>query len=79
MDKNHPGQNLSDKRPPNKPPDKNHREQLTENLYMGLLSGFFVIGLPKMGGPRCIHDVLFGGSGMCDKVWQGKGVKIGQK
>jgi len=64
MDKNHPGQNLPDKRPL----DKSPREQLRENLYRELLSGIFVLGLLKIGGP-----------GMCDKVWEGEGVKIGQK
>ena len=37
---NHPGQNLPDKIPRTKPPDKNPREQLRENLYRGILSGF---------------------------------------
>ena len=47
MDKNHPRQNL---------PDKSPREQLRANLYKGLLSGFFVLGLLKIGGgvPRCV-------------------------
>src|SRR6218665_1111497 len=38
-----------------KPLDKNPSEQLRENLYMGLLSGFFVLDLLKVGGcPRCV-------------------------
>src|SRR6218665_1958618 len=57
-----------------KAPDKNLREQLRENLYMGFLSGFFVLGLLKMGGPRSV--TYFGGPGMCDKVWQGRGSKL---
>ena len=59
MDKNHPEQNL---------PDKNPGEQLRENLYRGLLSGFFVLGLIKMGGPRCVTYFAMGGPDMCDKV-----------
>ena len=48
-----------------KPPDKSPREPLRENLYRGLLSGFFVLGLLKIGG----RDVwrTFGGS---RDVWQ---------
>ena len=67
MGKNHPEQNLPDKRPPDKTPDKNPCEQLRENLYRGLLSGFFVLGLLKIGGVE-MCDVLWGCSGMCDKV-----------
>jgi len=71
MDKNHPKQNLPDKRPSDKNhPDKNSREQFRENLYKGLLSWFFVLGLLKIGrgSEMCAHDVLLGGPGMCDKV-----------
>jgi len=42
------------KTPWQKPSDKNPREQLRENLYRGLLSGFLVLGLLKIGGPRCV-------------------------
>src|SRR6218665_354139 len=49
-DKSHPGQNLPDKRPPDKPQIKNPREQLRENLYRGLLSGFFRTRPTKNGG-----------------------------
>src|SRR6218665_2741482 len=51
-DKKHPGQNRPDKR--QNPPDKNPREQLRENLYRGFCQGFFVLGLLRMGGPRCV-------------------------
>src|SRR6218665_3494664 len=57
-DKNQPGQNH---------PDKNLREQLKYNLYRGLLSGIFVLGLLKIGGSE-MCDVLSGGPGLCDKV-----------
>ena len=40
-----------------KPPDKNPREQLRENLYRGLLSGLFVVGLIKIG--RRVRDVTY--------------------
>src|SRR6218665_688834 len=76
-DKNHPGQNLPDKR--QKPQDKNPREQLSENLYSKLLSGLFVLGLLKVGGPRCgtyFWGWVLGCVTKCDK---GRGVKIGQK
>jgi len=68
MDKNHPRQNLPDKRPSDKPPGQNPLKQLRENLYKGFLSGFFVLGILKIGGggPRC--DILSGGPGMCDEV-----------
>src|SRR6218665_691990 len=69
MDKNHPGQNLPDKRPPDKKP----REQLRQNLYKGALSGFFVLGLLKIGGPRCVTYFFGGSPGMCDEVRQGGG------
>ena len=56
------------------PPDKNPDEQLRENLYRGLCPGF-LLGLLKMGGPRCV--TYFWGPGMCDKVWQrGGGSKL---
>ena len=56
---NHPGLNFPDKRPSDKTPDKNPREQLTVNLYSGLLSRSFVLGLLKMGGSE-MCDVLLG-------------------
>jgi len=34
---------------------------------------------PTKNGGSEMCDVLSGGPGMCDKVWQGEGVKIGQK
>ena len=70
-DKNHPGQNLPDKRPLTKPPGQNLREQLRENLYRGLLSGIFLLGLLKIegvGSEMC--DVLLwvpGGMTKCDR------------
>src|SRR6218665_277752 len=62
-DKIHPRQNLPDKRPPDKTPGQNPRKQLRQNLYKGLLSGFFVLGLLIIGGvPRCV--TYFRGRGM---------------
>ena len=69
-DKNHPGQNLPDKR--QKPSDKNPREQLRGNLYRGLLSGFFVLGLLKSGGSE-MCDVLLGVPGCVTKCDRGGG------
>ena len=62
---------------PEESPDKSPRTQLRENLYRGLLSGFFVLGLLKIGGSE-MCDVLLGGS---RNVWQSvtRGVKIGKK
>ena len=47
-----PRKTFQTKDPGQKPPDKSPREQLRENLYRGLLSGFFVLGLLKIGGQR---------------------------
>src|SRR6218665_855785 len=48
------------KPPRTKPPGQKPREQLRENLYMGLLFGFFVLGLLKIGGPRCVTYFMDG-------------------
>ena len=56
-----------------KPPDKSPREQLIENLYRGLLSGFFVLGLLKIGGGPRFVTYFWGGPGMCDR---GRGSKL---
>jgi len=70
--KNHPGQNLPDKRHP----DKNSRTKspvtdweriCTEGFYPDLCTR------PAKNGWSEMCDVLSGGSGMCDKVWQGEG------
>src|SRR6218665_963172 len=57
--------------------DKIPREQLRENLYRGLLSGYFILGLLKIGGSE-MCDVLLGPRDVtkCDR---GEVVKIGQK
>src|SRR6218665_3524530 len=68
---NLPGQNLPHKI--QKPPDKNPSGQLRENLYRGLLSGIFVLGLLKIGGESEMCDVLLGVPGCvtkCDKGGQ---------
>ena len=64
-DKHHPGQNLKDKR--QSPKTKSPHKQLRENLYRGLLSGFLVLGLLKIGGGSEMCDVVWGGS---RDVWQ---------
>ena len=42
-------------------------------MYKGLLSGFFVLRLLKIVGGSEMCDVLLGGPGMCEKVWQRRG------
>src|SRR6218665_2285620 len=57
-----------------KTPGQNPREQLTENLYKGLLSGFFTRPTKnRAGGPRCVTYILGGGLGMCDR---GEGSRV---
>ena len=48
-DKTTPDKTFQTKDPLTKPPDKNSREQLRQNLYNGLLSGFYVLGLLEIG------------------------------
>src|SRR6218665_3739555 len=63
---NHPRQN---------PPGQNPREQLRENLYRGLLSGFFVLGILKVGGSKmCV--VLLGVPGCVTKCDRRRGSKL---
>ena len=62
-DKNHPGQNLPDKRPPwQNPGSKNPANNWDRICTRWLLSGFFVLGLLEIGGG--VRDVwrTFGGS-----------------
>jgi|SRR6218665_3833172 len=63
------------KTPGQKPPDKSPREQLRENLYRGLLPGFFVLGLLKIGGPRCV-TYIGGVPGCVTKCDRGGGSKL---
>src|SRR6218665_744979 len=64
------------KPPRTKPPGQRPRKQLRENLYMGLLSGFFVLGLLKIGGSE-MCDVLLGGSrDVCQSVTGAVGSKL---
>ena len=65
----------SQKTPGWNPPEKNPREQLRENLYRGLLSGFLVlgqVGLLKIGGFE-MCDVLLGVPGCVTKCDRGEG------
>src|SRR6218665_3701138 len=71
-DKNHPGQTFQTKDPLTKAPDKSPREQLRENLYRGLFSGIFVLGLLKIGGPRCV-TYIWGVRGCVTKCDRGRG------
>src|SRR6218665_403645 len=69
-----PDKTFQTKDPLTKPPDKNSREQLRQNLYKGLLSAIFVLDLLKIGGTE-MCELISGGPGMCDEVWQGEGAK----
>ena len=53
------------KPPRTKPSRQKTPDKTRQNLYRGLLSGFFVLGLPKSGGPRCVTK--------CDR---GRGSKL---
>src|SRR6218665_4161751 len=54
-----PDKTFQTKDPRTKAPDKKPGEQLRENLYRGLLSGSFVLGLLKMGRSE-MYDVFSG-------------------
>src|SRR6218665_2354408 len=54
-----------------KTPGQSPREQLRENLYMGLLSGLFVLGLLKIGDPRRVTYFLEGSRDVCQSVTAG--------
>jgi len=72
MDKNHPEQNLPDKRVKD-PLTKNPREQLRDNLYRGLLSGIFCTRPTKYGEE--VRDVTYflGVPGCVTKCDKGEG------
>jgi len=71
-DKNHPDKTFQTKDTLTKLPDKNPHERLRENLYKGLLSGFFVLGLLKIGGSE-MCDVLSGVPRCVTKCARGEG------
>jgi len=60
-----PDKTFQTKDPLTKPPNKNPREQLRENLYRGLLSGFFVLNLLKIRRESEMCDVLLEGVPGC--------------
>ena len=60
------------KDPPTKPPGQKTPRTIEREFVQGVLSRFFVLGLPKMGGADMCY-VLLGCPGMCDKLWQGEG------
>jgi len=65
-DKNHPGQNLPDKRPSDKTPEQKPPRTIERDFEHGaIVRVFFVLGLLKIGGPRCV--TYFWGS---RDVWQ---------
>src|SRR6218665_75357 len=70
-DKSHPGQNLPDKRPPDKTSG--------QNLYKGAFVRVFYTRPSKIGGgPRCVTYFRGWVPGCVTKCDRGKGVKIGQ-
>ena len=77
-DKTIPDKTFQTKDPLTKIPRTKTPRTVEREFVQGLLSGFFVLDLLKIGGPRCV--TYFGGS---RDVWQsvtrGRGVKIGQK
>ena len=61
------GQNLPDKRPPDKTPGQKPTQTIERELVQGAFVRVFCIRPTKnRGGPRCV--TCFGGPGMCDKV-----------
>ena len=56
------------------PPDKNPHEQLRENLYRGLSSGIFVLGLLKIGVSEMCEVLLWvpGCVTRCDRGGESK-------
>src|SRR6218665_16574 len=78
-DKNHPGQNLPDKRLPDKKLRTKPPRIMDRELVQGLLSGFFVVGLLKIGGGSEMCDLLLGVQGCvttCDRRTEGGGLKF---
>jgi len=71
-DKNHPGENLTDKRPPYKTPRTKTPANNWERICTGGFFPGFCIRPTKNQGVRDVWRT-FGGPGMCDKVWQGRG------
>src|SRR6218665_2160571 len=64
------------KPPRTKPPGQKPREQLRENLYMGLLSGFFCTRPTKnQGRPRCV-TYFWGVPGCVTQCDRGGGSKL---
>jgi len=74
-DKNHSRQNLPDKRPPDKTPCTKPPRPIEREFVQGVFVQVFCTRPTK----NEMRDVLLGVPGMCDKVWQGEGIKIGQK
>src|SRR6218665_2623135 len=70
MDKNHPGQNLPDKRPLTKPPGQKPPRTIEREFVKEAFVRVFVLGLLKIGGGAEMCDVLSGVPGCvtkCDK------------
>ena len=76
-DKNHPEQNLPDKRPSDKTPGQKPQRTIEGEFVQGAFVRVFCAGPTKNRGVRDVRRTFRGGPGMCDKVWQREGVKIG--
>ena len=83
-DKNHPGQNFLDKRPPDKTSGQKPPRTIEREFVQGTFVRVFILGLLKIGGSE-MCDVLFFGvvvggvPGCVAKCDMGRGVKNGQK
>jgi len=75
MGKNHPGQNLPNQRPSDKSSRTKTPQTIEREFVQGLLSGFFVLGLLKMGESE-MCDVLWGVPGCVTNCDRGRGSKL---
>src|SRR6218665_2287048 len=79
MDKNHPEQNLSDKRPPDKKPGQKTQRTIVREFVKGAFVRVFCTRPTKNrgGGPRCVTDFRGGGGpGWCG-MWGERGGGVG--
>jgi len=73
-DKNHPGQNLPDKETPGQKTSRTIETEFVQGAFVRV----FCTRPTKIRGVWNVWRT-WGFPGMCDKVWQGRGFKIGQK
>jgi len=75
MDKNHPEQNIQDKGPLTKTPDKTPAKIEIEFVHEAFVR-IFVLGLLKIGGGVEMFDVLWGVPGCVTECDRGRGSKL---